>query len=135
MPFSAALAHWSLKDLLPEPIDQAVDANLLKLEGCVSDLEALRPSMTAQISEEAFAKILATLEAINALMRRLQAYSFLWFTEDTQNEAALNLRDRLDRSLVDLGNRILFFETWFKDLPEDAAGMLIAQSGDSSPTH
>ena len=50
--------------------------------------------------------------------RRLQAYSFLWFSEDTQNEAALNLRDRLDRSLVDLGNRILFFEIWFKDLPE-----------------
>jgi oligoendopeptidase F len=130
MPFSAALAHWSLKDLLPDPVDQAIEAHLSELEGCVSNLEALRPSMNAEISKETFAKILALLETNNSLMRRLQAYSFLWFSEDTQNEAALNLRDRLDRSLVDLGNRILFFEIWFKDLPEDAAQRLIAQSGD-----
>jgi oligoendopeptidase F len=130
LPSSATLAHWSLKDLLPEPVDQAVEAHLSKLESCVSDLEALRPSMTPEISEDAFAKILATLETINALMGRLQAYSFLWFTEDTQNEAALNLRDRLDRSLIDLGNRVLFFEIWFKDLPDDVAENLIAISGD-----
>jgi oligoendopeptidase F len=130
MPFSATLAHWSLKDLLPEPVDKAVQAHLEKLAGCVSDLEALRVSMTPEISTEDFVKILAMLETINATMRRLQAYSFLWFSEDTQNEAALNLRDRLDRSLVALGNRILFFEIWFKDLPEDVAKRLIAGSGD-----
>jgi oligoendopeptidase F len=130
MSFSATLAHWSLKDLLPEPVDPAVKAHLEKLEGCVSDLEAMRVSMTPKISTEDFVKILATLETINATMRRLQAYSFLWFSEDTQNEAALNLRDRLDRSLVALGNRILFFEIWFKDLPEVEAERLIAGSGD-----
>jgi oligoendopeptidase F len=130
MSITPTLARWSLKDLLPEPVDQAVEAELLKLEGSVSKLEALRPSMTAEISEETFLKILPTLETINTIMHRLQAYSFLWFTEDTQNEAALNLRDRLDRSLIDLGNRVLFFEIWFKDLPEDAAARLIAHSGD-----
>ena len=29
-----------------------------------------------------------------------------------------------------MGNRILFFEIWFKDLPDEAAGKLIAGSGD-----
>ena len=130
MSFSATLAHWSLRDLLPEPVEQAVEAHLRTLEGCVSELEAMRPWMIPEISEEAFVKILATLETINSLMARLQAYSFLWFAEDTQNEAALNLRDRLDCSLVDLGNRVLFFDLWFKDLPEQAAARLIAQSGD-----
>ena len=130
MSFSAALAHWSLNDLLPEPVEQSVEAHLGTLDGCVSELESMRPWMTPEISEEAFVKILATLETINSIMARLQAYSFLWFAEDTQNEAALNLRDRLDRSLVDLGNRILFFDLWFKDLPEPAAARLIAQSGD-----
>jgi len=130
MSFSAALAHWSLKDLLPDPIEQSVESNLAKLEASVSELEALRPSMTPEISTEDFAKVLATLETINALMRRLQAYSYLWFAEDTQNEAALNLRDRLDRSLIDLANRVLFFEIWFKDLPDNAAERLIAHSGD-----
>ncbi len=130
MPTSATLSHWSLKDLLPDPVEQAVEAHLGTLEGCVSDLEALRPVMTPQISEPDFIKILAALETINSLMRRLQAYSSLWFAENTQNEAALNLRDRLDRSLTAFGNRVLFFEIWFKDLPEEVAKKLIAQSGD-----
>ena len=130
MPSSDALTNWTLKELLPDPVEQAVEEQLKLLEGSVSELEAARPSMLPQITEAAFAKILATLEAINTTMGRLQAYSFLWFSEDTQNQAALNLRDRLDRDLVDLGNRILFFEIWFKDLPDEAAARLIASSGD-----
>ena len=130
MPTSATLSHWSLKDLLPDPVEQAVEMHLSKLETCVSDLESMRPVMTPQISETDFAKTLTLLETSNTLIRRLQAYSFLWFSENTQNEAALNLRDRLDRSLTVLGNRVLFFEIWFKDLPEDVAKKLIAQSGD-----
>ncbi len=130
MPFTPTLARWSLKDLLPEPVDQSVEAALQKLETSVSDLEAMRPSMTAEISGEAFVKVLDLLETINVLIRRLSGYAALWFSEDTQNEAALNLRDRLDRSLVDLENRILFFELWFKDLPDEAAERLMAVSGD-----
>ncbi len=130
MPTSATLSHWSLKDLLPDPVEQAVEMHLSKLETCVSDLESMRPVMTPQISETDFAKTLTLLETNNTLIRRLKAYSFLWFSENTQNEAALNLRDRLDRSLTVLGNRVLFFEIWFKDLPEDVAKKLIVQSGD-----
>jgi oligoendopeptidase F len=130
MSFSPILAQWSLKDLLPEPIDQAVEAHLKTAEKHVSDLEAMRPLMTPEISSEDFAKVLATLEIINSLVRRLQAYSYLWISEDTQNEAALNLRGRLDRSMIDLSNRTLFFMFWFKDLPDEAATRLIASSGD-----
>jgi oligoendopeptidase F len=122
--------RWSLKDLLPDPLDRAVEEHLSKLEQAVSELEAMREDMTSEISGEAFAKALKLLESVNTLMRRLQAYSYLWLSEDTQKEAALNLRDRLDQSLVSLGNRILFFEIWFKDLPDAAAEKLIAQSGD-----
>jgi oligoendopeptidase F len=134
MSFSATLGHWSLKDLLPEPVEQAVEAHLAELEASVSEMEALRPSMTEEISEDGFAKILTTLEAINVAMRKLESYSSLWFAEDTQNEAALNLRDRLDRSLINFGNRVLFFELWFKDLPDDVAERLIAGSGDMKYT-
>ena len=44
MPSSATLSRWSLKDLLPDPVDQAVEDNLQELEGCVSELEAMRPA-------------------------------------------------------------------------------------------
>ena len=122
--------RWSLKDLLAEPVEQSVEQQLYQLEQSVSDLEALRTSMIPDIPEGDFSKILELLELINTLMRRLQAYSYLWLSEDTQNEDALNLRDRLDQSLVGLGNRVLFFEIWFKDLPDEAADRLIAASGD-----
>jgi oligoendopeptidase F len=130
MPFSAMPSRWSLQDLFPEPVDPAVETALKKLEESVSELEARRPGMTNGISEAAFLEILSTLEAINTLMNRLEAYPSLRCSEDTQNEAALNLRDRLDRSLVTLGNRVLFFEIWFKDLPDDVAQKLIDVSGD-----
>jgi oligoendopeptidase F len=121
---------WSLKDLLPDPVERAVEQNLSTLERSVSQLEAMRGVMTEDISMETFTGALKLLEGINSLMRRLQAYAYLWLSEDTQNEVALNLRDRLDQALVDLGNRILFFEIWFKDLPDGSAERLIAGSGD-----
>jgi len=122
--------HWSLKDLLPDPVDQAVGQNLSLLEESVSELERMREGLTEDISKEAFVHALGLLEVINSLMRRLQGYSYLWLSEDTQNVAALNLRDRLDQKLVDLGNRFLFVEIWFKDLPDSAAERLIAGGGD-----
>jgi oligoendopeptidase F len=125
-----ATTRWSLKDLLPDPVDRVVEEHLSKLEQAVSDLEARRAGMTPEISGEAFAEALKLLESVNTLMRRLEGYSYLWLSEDTQNKAALNLRDRLDQSLVSLGNRVLFFEIWFKDLPDATAEKLIAQSGD-----
>lgn len=130
MESAEAVTRWSLKDLLPDPVNEALEENLTKLELAVSNLEAMRPDMTAEITAETFSKALKLLETVNTRMRRLQAYSYLWLSEDTQNEAALNLRDRLDQSLVNLGNRIIFFEIWFKDLPDAAAEKLIAQSGD-----
>ncbi len=130
MTTSAILTKWSLKDLLPEPVEPAVKAQLKQLEACVADMEAMRPGMTPQISAGDFTKVLALLESSTVIIKRLQAYAYLWFAEDTHDQAALNLRDRLDRSRVDLGNRVLFFDLWFKDLPEDAAERLIAGSGD-----
>jgi oligoendopeptidase F len=123
--------HWSLSDLLSEPVEQSLQSRLAEVEKMVTDLEGLRAVMTPDISIADFKKVLELLEGINSSLRRLQGYAFLWFAENTQNEAALNLRDRLDRSLVDLSNRTIFFEIWFKDLPDDAADRLIEASGDA----
>jgi oligoendopeptidase F len=122
--------RWSLKDLLPDPHDRAVEEHLSILEQSVSELEGMRPDLTEDVSAQTFTRALHLLESISSRTRRLEGYAYLWLSEDTQNEAALNLRDRLDQSLVTLGNRILFFEIWFKDLPDSAAERLIAGSGD-----
>lgn len=122
--------RWILDDLLNEPIDRDIDRYLAALEQQVSGMESSRKDCSDSIPVPKFLAILNLLESIETIIRRLQAYSYLWLSEDTQNKAALNLRDRLDQALVQLGNRVLFFEIWFKDLPDDDADRLIAESGD-----
>lgn len=122
--------RWSLNDLLTEPVEQALDESFSQLEQAVTRFEALRDSLTPDISVQDFKRVLRGMESINVLSNRIGAYSFLLLTEDTQDPIALNLRDRVNDVLADSNNRILFFDLWFKDLPDDIANTLIGQSGD-----
>jgi oligoendopeptidase F len=130
MESSITLTRWSLNDLLTEPIDQSLDECLSNLEQALGAFEARRESLTTQISVDDFKIIMEAHESIITLIGRIEGYSDLWFAEDTQNQAALNLQDRIDQVLTETGNRLLFFEMWFKDLPDDVAAHLIQDSGD-----
>ena len=120
--------RWQLTDLLADPLDQSIEAALAELETLISGLEGERDKMTHQISQAHFNEVLQKLERVNTLMARLSGYAHLWVSEDTQSQAALNLRDRIDESLVALSNRVMFFDIWFKDLPDEIAERLISGS-------
>ena len=122
--------RWSLNDLLHEPIEQSLEETFSKLEQALGQFEARRELLTDNIALQDFQKILVDLESINILKSRIEGYADLSFAENTQNPAALNLRDRVDRVLTDASNRALFFELWFKELPDDTANKLIEHSGD-----
>src|SRR5512136_168373 len=77
-----------------------------------------------------FVRVLDTYEAIGAAMQRLAGYATLWFTEDTQRQAALIYKARMDQLAADVENRTLFFSLWFKSLDDAQADRLIAASGD-----
>jgi oligoendopeptidase F len=124
------LTRWSLNDLLREPIEQSLEETFSKLERALGQFEAMRELLTDNISPQDFQKILVDLESINILKSRVEGYADLAFAENTQNPAALNLRDRVDQVLTDVSNRALFFELWFKELPDDIATKLIEHSGD-----
>ena len=122
--------RWSLNDLLPEPVTQTLEETFLKLEQALVTFEAAREILTPEITWQDFNKILTHLESITLLKSRVEGYADLDFAEDTQNPATLNLRDRVDQVLTDTGNRALFFEMWFKELPDETAQNLIEHSGD-----
>jgi oligoendopeptidase F len=122
--------RWSLEDLLAEPIDQALGEAFSNLEQVIDQFEATRGSLTPEISLQEFNTVLAILESINTIKSRVEGYTDLAFAEDTQNPAVLNLRDRIDQVMTDVSNRVLFFEMWFKELPDETANKLIEQSGD-----
>lgn len=122
--------RWSLNDLLSEPVDESVEKSFSKLEQALVELEAARDLLTAEIAISDFNKVLQILESINLIKSRIEGYTDLAFSEDTQNPAILNLRDRVDQVLTDISNRAIFFELWFKELSDGAALRLIESSGD-----
>jgi oligoendopeptidase F len=121
---------WSLKDLLPEPVDQSLDEASSKLEQMLVEFEAMREKLTPEILIEDFLQVLETYVTIDALSSRIGFYAELLFAEDTQNPASLSVRDRVDQLLTDASNRVMFFDLWFKELPQETAANLIGRSGD-----
>jgi len=122
--------RWSLSDLLPEPVQQGLEETFSKLEQALVEFEATRPLLTEEITWQDFNVVLQKLEAVSLLKSRLEAYADLAFAEDTQNQAVLNLRDRVDQVLTDAGNRALFLEMWFKERSDETIKNLTAHSGD-----
>jgi len=123
-------SRWSLKDLLAEPADEALDELVSKLEQALVAYEAMREMLTPELSAETFQNILGAQESILAITGGIGAYADLWLAEDTQNPAALNLQDRVADILTDASNRMLFFDLWFRALPDEIAANLIAHSGE-----
>ena len=116
--------RWSLDDLLPEPIDESITAALAELGEAVASFETQRERLTDDLSPDEFLAILRQYEAISHRAHRLGAYAYLRFAEDTQNQTALSIRDRLDQALTTLNNRTLFFILWLKALSDEAAARL-----------
>jgi oligoendopeptidase F len=123
--------RWSLDDLLPTTEGPALDRILDELEAKVTQLEASRDQLSPDLAEDEFRRLLSLVEGIIAIANRLQAYGYLWYAEDTQDEDALAFRGRMDRLLTEAQNRTLFFTLWWKGLDDGPAERLLAVSGDN----
>ena len=123
-------SRWSLEDLFPGPKSAELDTAFVTLGDQVVALEKRRPELTDDINLETFLSIIKELE-INAMLgQKVYTFAGLYFSEDTQNQVALNLMAKVEQFVAELSNRILFFELWWKDLPAEKAKELIDGSGD-----
>jgi len=129
MTLSLSPSRWSLEDLLPTPVEQSLEAKLSELESVVKALEADRKRLSDEILEADFLEILGRYEKLHQVSQILGAYAYLYVSEDVQNLAALNLRDRIDQALTDADNRTLYFSLWFRELTDEVAMRLIQTSG------
>ena len=78
---------WSLSDLFPAHDSPEMKAGFDELDGKVVEFEALRPSLFADMPQEAFLNLIHLLEAISRLAHRIGAYASLRFSADTQDQA------------------------------------------------
>ncbi|OJX48186.1 MAG: oligoendopeptidase F [Chloroflexi bacterium 44-23] len=122
--------RWSLKDLFPGPQSQQLKTAVSTLTERVAAFEKRRPQLVNDISNETFLSVVKDMEAIVVLGQKINAFAGLYFSEDTQNEAAQSLVARMDQLVADLSNQTLFFELWWKELPQSKATELMSSSGD-----
>ena len=122
--------RWSLEDLFPSGDSKEMQAAFEELEQKVTAFEKHRDTLSGDIKPEDFMQIVKDLETITKLMQRIGGYADLWFTEDTQDQAAQSLLAKMEQLGADISNRVLFFTIWWKDLPDDKAEELIKDSGD-----
>lgn len=122
--------RWSLVDLFPAADSPEMKAAFEKLETETAAFEKMRPLLTDKISQKEFMSAVKALESIYRIAMRLGSYAELWFTEDTQNQAALGLVARTEQLSSEISNRTLFFSLWWKDLADEVAKPLMDQAGD-----
>jgi oligoendopeptidase F len=122
--------RWSLTDLFPGFGTPELEQAFSDLEAKVADFEALRPQLSPQISTAELMDFMTRLETIHELGGRLYAFAGLSFSADTQDQAAQTLVARVDQFLANLQNRTLFFSLWWKELDDENAARLMAESGD-----
>jgi len=122
--------RWSLKDLFASADGEELKQGIRQLEQAVTRLESYRPHLSPDIPADRFCQALDAYEAMVLRQRRLGAYALLRFTEDTHDQAALSLQNRVNELVAAADNRAMFLEHWFKALPDEPAQRLIAASGD-----
>ena len=123
-----ALPKWSLKDLFPSADGPEIQRAFKELDRRAAALEKRHRLLTPRISSVAFLAILNELEEVQSLARRTAAFAELLFSENTQDPAAITFYANTEQRLAELENRLLFFSTWWKELPKPAAARLLATS-------
>ena len=121
---------WSKADLFPNPKSPELENSFAQLDEMTTAFEEKRALLTEQLSAEEFLKIIRDMEDLSRLAHRLEAFVSLWFSENTQDQAAQTLMARVEQFTAELVNRTLFFSLWWKQLPDEAANRLMADSGD-----
>ncbi|MBN1250032.1 MAG: M3 family oligoendopeptidase [Anaerolineae bacterium] len=123
--------RWDLSDLLPDAGTPAIEETLAEVEGRLAIFETYRGALSPDLPEATFEEILRSYETLYADVSKLAAYSYLWFSEDTADQAALAFRARANQFAANLENRTLFFTLWWRQLDEAMADRLLAVSGDA----
>ena len=116
---------WDLSELLPEASEEVIVERLASLEVMVQSFEGRRDGLSAEMGQAALLEVVRQYEALVAQVDVLAAYGYLWFAADTQDQNALDFKNRIEQVLTDVQNRVLFFSLWWKQLDDESADALL----------
>jgi oligoendopeptidase F len=125
------LGAWDLSGLVKDPAGAEFAQFLDSIEGKVKAFEGRRQSLRPDIPAAEFEGIIHDLEDIYEKLRIAGGYAHLRYYGNTASNEASALVTRMDKMMAEAGNRLLFFDLWFKkELDEGNAARLI----ESAPT-
>jgi len=119
--------RWDLSALFKS--DAELEEALIELKRRAEALERRRERLD-EVTPQEFQELLRELEAYYDLASRARAYAALRFYEDSNDESAQALFARVTSLLSELASRLVFFEVWWKSLPEEQAKKLLAAAGE-----
>jgi len=125
-PVDKNIPHWNLAQLytLDSP---ALEADLEALDQKTKDFVRWRAHLERQEPNSAdFRRLVLELEELTKLGHRLSGFASLAFAQNTQDQKAQAFMALIDEKMADLGNELLFFEIWWKDLDDQLAEPLMA---------
>ncbi len=122
--------RWNLTALLQAPTGEPVDRAMQEIETRTAKFEGARAKLDPGIDEEDFLDLVVEFEGLNRELRKIGYYAELWFTEDTQNQAALAFKSKIEQLSTQVANRVLFFSLWWKELDDANAERLMRNAGD-----
>ncbi len=120
------MGQWNIGEVV-EP--EGFDALTLSLKDGIADFKNVRASLKRPPTKKTFLKHLKTLERLSVQSSRIGAYSGLWLSENTGDDRRAALEAKTAVLLTELGNEVIFFDTWFQKLDEKRAKGYIEPSG------
>lgn len=130
MTTSYTQTSWSLRELFPGHDTPEFNLAVEDLKSGVEDFQKYRDQLRDDLPQNTFLKIIKDLEQLTEQAQRISAFAYLWFSEDTQNQAAQALLAQNDQLMADMQNQSMFFELWWKKLDKDHAQRLMEDIGD-----
>ena len=121
---------WDLSELLPAASEEIIVERLASLEVMVQSFEGRRDGLSAEMGQAALLEVVRQYEALVAQVDVLAAYGYLWFAADTQDQNALDFKNRIEQVLTDVQNRVLFFSLWWKQLDDESADALLPEGSE-----
>ena len=108
------VGRWNLADLVADPSGEVFTGLLDSIESELVQFEGRRETLTPEISTADFESLIHSVESISEKVSIASGFAHLQYYADTSSSEASALVTKIEKMASSVGNRMLFFDLWFK---------------------
>jgi len=123
------MVKWNLNDIYPNFSEENLNKTLDSVRKKVEKFEDHRDKLKSGISGKEVFKMIQELESISREAGSVGAYAHLKLSEDTTSHEWNAVSSKLDQFGAEIGNKLLFFSIWWKDLDDKNAEKILKDLG------